>query len=955
MFHSWSAQGQIDPLPIAGALGSYFWDYDGNRYLDFSSQLVNVNIGHQHPKLVAAIQEQSGKLATVGPTFANDARSEAARLISELAPGDLNKVFFTNGGAEANENAVRMARLHTGRTKVLAACRSYHGSTAGAIALTGDPRRWSAEPAMPGVVHYWGPYAYHSAFHAENEAQECERALAHLRDTLTVEGPHTVAAIILEPVVGTNGILVPPENYLSGVRAICDEFGIMLMADKVMAGFGRCGEWFAGDRWNVTPDLITFAKGINSGYVPLGGVVISEKIAATFDKRPYPGGLTYSGHPLACASTVASINIFKKEGIVEHARTLGSDVIGPLLRELADRHPSVGEVRGLGVFWALELVVDRATRQPLVPFNASGATPPRWESLPQRAGAAVCGLLSTSTGRTWFRRAPQAPTRSGPGSRFLMRPSTSRTSTTPAVERSRASGDPMAGHQPPDQQQSRSSMTSTIEHFINGELTSGTGERTQQVFNPATGQVTGELRLANQDDVKSVVAEARNAADSWSQVSLSTRTGILFRFREQLAAHTDELATIVTSEHGKVLSDSKGEIGRGLEVAEFACGIIEQLKGEYSDQVSTGIDVYSFREPLGVVAGITPFNFPVMVPLWMAPVAIATDNAFILNPSERDPSASILMARLWQDAGLPDGVFNVLHGDKEAVDGLLEHPDVDGISFVGSTPIAQYVHQRATANGKRVQALGGAKNHAVVLADADMDLAADHLNAAAFGSAGQRRMAISVAVAVGDAADVLIGKVAERANKVTVAGGTKTDSDMGPVITPAARDRAIRIVGEAEADGAALVVDGRDLVVEGNEDGFFVGPTVIDRVRSDMSAYTEEIFGPVLLIVRVANLDEAIELINANPYGNGTAVFTASGTHARRFMRSVKVGMIGVNIPLPILVAWHSFGGWNDSLFGDLHIYGPDGVRFYTRGKVVTQRCPEPAHASDASFAFPSN
>ena len=498
-------------------------------------------------------------------------------------------------------------------------------------------------------------------------------------------------------------------------------------------------------------------------------------------------------------------------------------------------------------------------------------------------------------------------------------------------------------------------MTSTITHFINGETTVGSGDRTQSVYNPATGQVTGELRLADQGDINSVVSAAKIAAQTWSQSSLSKRTAILFKFREVLAAQADELAQIVTAEHGKVLSDAKGEISRGQEVVEFACGIIEQLKGEYSDQVSTGIDVYSFREPLGVVAGITPFNFPVMVPLWMAPVAIATGNAFILKPSERDPSASLFLAKLWKEAGLPDGVFSVLQGDKEAVDGLLTHPDVAGISFVGSTPIAKYVHETATAHGKRVQALGGAKNHAVVLADADMDLAADHLNAAAFGSAGQRCMAISVAVAVGEAADVLVEKVTERANNIKVAEGTHNDSDMGPVITAAARDRVIKIVGEAQTDGAALVVDGRELSVEGNEDGFFVGPSVIDRVTTDMSAYTEEIFGPVLVVVRVADLEEAIELINSNPYGNGTAVFTSSGAYARKFQRSVKVGMIGVNIPLPVPVAWHSFGGWNDSLFGDLHIYGADGIRFYTRGKVVTQRWPEPAHPSDASFSFPSN
>ena len=385
VFHSWSAQGAIDPMPIASAEGSWFTDYSGKRYLDFSSQLVNVNIGHQHPKLVAAIQEQAARLTTIAPGFANDARSEAARLIAELAPGTLDKVFFTNGGAEAVENALRLARVHTGRHKVMAAYRSYHGATAGSIAVTGDPRRWASEPAMPGVVHYWGPYLYRSAFHAQTEEEESARALQHLRDLLMVEGPHTVAAILLETVVGTNGVLVPPPGYLQGVRDICDEHGIVMVADEVMAGFGRCGEWFGVDHWGVTPDLITFAKGVNSGYVPLGGVVISAPIAQTFEQRVYPGGLTYSGHPLACASAVASINIFKEEGIIEHARDLGDDVIGPGLRDLAERHPSVGEVRGLGVFWALELVRDRHTREPLVPFNATGP-----DAAPMAEFAAAC-------------------------------------------------------------------------------------------------------------------------------------------------------------------------------------------------------------------------------------------------------------------------------------------------------------------------------------------------------------------------------------------------------------------------------------------------------------------------------------------------------------------------------------------------------------------------------------
>ena len=373
VFHSWSAQALINPIVVAGGEGAWFWDDSGRRYLDFSSQLVNVNIGHQHPKLVAAIKEQADRLCTIAPIHANDARSEAARLICELAPGDLNMVFFTNGGAEATENAMRMARVHTGRHKILTTYRSYHGATAGAIQATGDPRRWPSEPAMPGVIKFWGPYPYRSQFHSSTDAEETQRALQHLEDVIMVEGPNNVAAILLETVVGTNGILVPPPGYLEGVREICNRTGIVMICDEVMAGFGRCGEWFAVDHWKVTPDLICFAKGVNSGYIPLGGVIISDKISGTFRERAFPGGLTYSGHPLACASAVASINIFKEEKIVEHARHLGNAIIGPELAKLKDKHPSVGDVRGLGVFWAIELVRDRATREPLVPFNAAGA------------------------------------------------------------------------------------------------------------------------------------------------------------------------------------------------------------------------------------------------------------------------------------------------------------------------------------------------------------------------------------------------------------------------------------------------------------------------------------------------------------------------------------------------------------------------------------------------------
>ncbi|WP_426593911.1 CoA-acylating methylmalonate-semialdehyde dehydrogenase [Cellulomonas sp. McL0617] len=489
-----------------------------------------------------------------------------------------------------------------------------------------------------------------------------------------------------------------------------------------------------------------------------------------------------------------------------------------------------------------------------------------------------------------------------------------------------------------------------IGHVVGGQVTTPDGSRTQDVRNPATGEVTGRVLLADQAEVDAVVAGALEAAASWAQEPIGKRAGVLFAFREQLVAHTDELAATITAEHGKVIADSLGEVGRGLEVVEYACGIPQLLKGEYTDQAATGVDVFSFREPLGVVAGITPFNFPAMVPLWMAPMAIATGNAFVLKPSERDPSSSLLLARLWKDAGLPDGVFSVLQGDRVAVDGLLTHPDVSAVSFVGSTPIAQHVYATATAHRKRVQALGGAKNHAVVLADADLDLAATHLTGAAFGAAGERCMAISVALVVDEVADALLERLKAAAQKVRVAPGNDPDSDMGPVITKAAQLRIEEIVTDAVSSGARALVDGRGHTVDGFEGGFFVGPTVLDRVTADMRAYAEEIFGPVLVVMRVADLSEAIALVNANPYGNGTALFTSSGDAARTFQRAVHVGMIGINVPIPVPVGWHSFGGWKDSLFGESHIYGPEAVRFYTRNKVVTSRWP--SSPATARFHF---
>ena len=494
----------------------------------------------------------------------------------------------------------------------------------------------------------------------------------------------------------------------------------------------------------------------------------------------------------------------------------------------------------------------------------------------------------------------------------------------------------------------------TIEHWIGGKLTAGSSTRTAEVFNPATGQAQANVVLASEADVAEAVSTARAAFEEWSQASLSKRSKVLFAFRELVNAHQDELAALITDEHGKVLSDARGEVQRGLEVIEFACGIPHLLKGDFSDQVSAGVDTFSFREPLGVVAGITPFNFPAMVPMWMYPVAIACGNTFVLKPSERDPSASLLAAELWQRAGLPDGVFTVLQGDKVAVDGLLDHPDVAAVSFVGSTPIAKYIHERGTANGKRVQALGGAKNHAIVMPDADLDFASDHLVAAGFGSAGERCMAISAAVAVGGAGDALVEIVSAKARAVKVGSGRDAGSEMGPVVTAAARDRITRLIGTGAEQGASIPVDGRGLVVEGFEDGFFVGPTVIDQVTPQMDVYREEIFGPVLSVLRADTVDEAIALINSNPYGNGTAIFTSSGEAARRFQRGVHVGMIGINVPVPVPMAYYSFGGWKDSLFGDKHVHGPEGVSFYTRAKVVTARWPHVEHSAGASLQFPT-
>jgi len=497
-----------------------------------------------------------------------------------------------------------------------------------------------------------------------------------------------------------------------------------------------------------------------------------------------------------------------------------------------------------------------------------------------------------------------------------------------------------------------SAPPTTLPHWIGGRADATPADRFAEVTESATGAVVARVPLASTALVDRAVRAAADAAAEWGRSSLSQRSRVLFAFRELVHAHREDMARLIVREHGKVLSDALGEVQRGLEVVEFACGLGELLKGDMSSGVSQGVDSYSLRQPLGVVAGITPFNFPAMVPMWMYPVAIACGNAFVLKPSEQDPSPSLLAAELWAQAGLPDGVFSVVHGDKEAVDALLVHPDVAAVSFVGSTPIARHVYETGTAHGKRVQALGGAKNHAVVLPDADLDLAADGLVSAGFGSAGQRCMAVSVAVAVGDVAEPLLERITERMAALTVGDGTDPASDMGPLVSERHRARVAACIDAGVHEGATVLADGRDLVVAGREDGHFLGPTLLDHVTPGMTVYDEEIFGPVLVVVRVATYPEALALVNANPYGNGAAIFTNDGGAARAFEVDVTAGMVGVNVPIPVPMAYHSFGGWKASLFGDVHMHGPEGIRFCTRAKVVTRRWPDPSHRG-VDLGFP--
>lgn len=490
-----------------------------------------------------------------------------------------------------------------------------------------------------------------------------------------------------------------------------------------------------------------------------------------------------------------------------------------------------------------------------------------------------------------------------------------------------------------------------VTHLIDGKPVSDAAQRTGPVYDPATGAQTGSVPFADQGLLDRAVDAAARTLDEWRETTLVARQRILFAYRELLAAHSEEVARLVTSEHGKTLDDARGEVQRGLEVVEFACGLPHLLKGEFSENVSSGVDTSSLRQPVGVVAGITPFNFPAMVPLWMFPMAIACGNTFVLKPSERDPSAAVFAAELFLEAGLPAGVLNVVHGDKAAVDGLLAHPDIAAVSSVGSTPVARYIYETAAAYGKRVQALGGAKNHMIVLPDADLDAAADAAVSAGYGSAGERCMAVSAVVAVGDAGEQLTPKIADRVDGLQVGAGTEPGVDMGPLITPEHRDRVASYVDAGIEQGAELVRDGRGVGAETADGGFFLGPTLFDRVTSEMSIYRDEIFGPVLCVVRADNYDEALQLVNASPYGNGTAVFTTDGRAARRFQHEIEVGMVGINVPIPVPLSFYSFGGWKASLFGDHDIYGPDAIRFYTRSKVVVSHWPEhPVAGVDTGF-----
>ena len=735
--------------------------------------------------------------------------------------------------------------------------------------------------------------------------------MADLRHVLATATAGDVACLIAEPIQGVGGFTMPPDGLFAAYKEVLDERGILFISDEVQTGWGRTGEHFWGiGAHGVVPDMMTFAKGPANGFA-IGGVIARADL---MDGLQGNGISTFGGNPVATAAANATLDYLLDHDLQARAATAGPRIIGGL-REAAGPLPAVGEVRGKGLMFAVDMV-DPGTGHP------ARRWPPGCSRKPGSGGCSSARAGCTGTRCGWPRRSRSPMPRRRRGWR-----------SSPARSRAVSAQATAEG----------ASTVKHVAHWIGGKSSPGTSGTTGDIYDPATGQVTGTVDFASADEVDAAVSAAAEAAAGWRDASLARRSQVMFSFRELVRTHTDQLAALISSEHGKVASDAAGEVTRGLEVVEFACGIPHLLKGSYSENVSTRVDAYSIRQPLGVAAGITPFNFPAMVPMWMFPLAIACGNAFVLKPSEKDPSASVLLAELLAEAGLPDGVFNVVHGDAVAVNALLTHPGVAAVSFVGSTPIARHVYQTATAAGKRVQALGGAKNHMVVLADADLDNAADAAVSAGFGSAGERCMAVSVVVAVGTGG----GRPGRQDRR---AGGrparrprrrrTRRDGTAGHRPAPGPGRRLPRR-GRARGRGAGR---GRPRSPGQRRSGRFLAGSVGPRPRH--AGHVRAM--PMRFSARCSpwsgfrSHDAALDLVNANPYGNGVAVFTTEGGAARRFVNEVTVGMVGVNVPIPVPMAYYSFGGWKSSLFGDTHMHGTEGVHFYTRGKAVTSRWPEP-------------
>ena len=798
---------------------------------------------------------------------------------------------------------------------------SYHGRSFGAVGVTGNAA-WKMSGLSPFGTHYLhGADRQLAAYASLSDADYIKACVDDLRALLSGGiHPADVGCLLAEPVQGVGGFTMAPDGLFAAYKEVLDEHGILLISDEVQTGWGRTGEHFWGiGAHGVTPDAMTFAKGLGNGFA-IGGVVARGDL---LDGIRGNGISTFGGNPVATAAGNATLDYVLSHDLQRNAKVTG-DLIISGLREAAQSLDVVGAVRGKGLMFAVDLV-DPATRRPSPPLASR-----MLEATKER------GLLIGKGGLVGQHAADGA-----------------------AADADRGRGQGRAGnpHRRPHRGErgGKQTVTKHVTHWIGGKPWDGEAGRHGDIYDPATGQVSGQVDFAAPAEVDAAVAAAKDALLHWRRISLAKRASVLFEFRNLVKANTKNLAQLITEEHGKVAADAAGEVARGLEVVEFACGIPHLLKGGFSENVSTGVDSYSIRQPVGVVAGITPFNFPAMVPMWMFPLAIACGNTFVLKPSEKDPSASLLLASLWAEAGLPDGVFNVVQGDKVAVDAILAHPDIKAVSFVGSTPIARYVYENGTANGKRVQALGGAKNHMVVLPDADLDLAADAAVSAGFGSAGERCMAVSALVAVDPVGDDLVARISERVAGLRVGPGTDDRSEMGPLVTGPHRDKVASYLDSGVREGATLAVDGRvHPVIGGTQEGFWLGPSVLDHVTPQMSCYTDEIFGPVLSVLRAPTYEAAVGLVNDSPYGNGVAIFTNDGGAARRFVSEAEIGMVGVNVPIPVPMAYYSFGGWKASLFGDTHVHGTEGVHFYTRGKAVTSRWLDPSHGG-INLGFPVN